>query len=503
MDKVVFCLLVLAGICCSSAEVNVEDFFTDATETTSFHTTPRTEASHPTFVESTSDTLSDIYPDHTEFFTTTTSTAAPEEASVPDPSAVFQDDEHSHEEEEEVASSSSENVCDGELSHADMQTFEQAMNAFSKDLLKQVELESESPNVVVSPFSIGLGLLQLTLGAENETEKEILETLHVESLQCLHEKLQKVTKRLVASSLSVATRMYVKKGFHIKRKFLKRSEQLYGTKPVNFKQNMRQTLVAINKWVSDATRGKIPHFLSELQSNVVLILLNAIHFKGLWKNRFDPTKTVQDVFNINDEESVMVDMMQSGKYPLSFFLHEKLESQVARLPFKGNMSFVIVMPLQMNWNLSRLLDNLNRTELYNRFHKEKPTILRVPKLNLDFKLQLNNVLSKLGLEQLFTHPNLKGISDDPLFVSSVEHQSTLQLNEEGVEAAAVTASVMSRSLFTFSINRPFLYFLFDDITGLPIFLGYVRNPKPGSQKKTKDQSINLDSRRFTKGSIPK
>ncbi|XP_056414672.1 alpha-2-antiplasmin [Hyla sarda] len=502
MDKVVFCLLVLAGICSLKAEVN-EEFVTDTTATTPVTTTPHTETTHSPIVDSTSDSLLDIYPHLTESFTTTTSTAAPEESSKPpDPTVAFHPKECSSEEVGFDLAFSSENECDGVLSPADVQKFGRAMNKFSMDLLKQVELESQNPNVVVSPFSIALGLLQLALGAENQTETHILEALHVESLQCLHEKLHKVTKRLVKSSLSLATRMYIKKDFQIKKSFLKRSERLYGTKPVNLKQDMRQNLEDINKWVKDATRGKIPNFLSNIPSNIVLMLLNALHFKGTWRNRFDPAKTVPDVFAISDDETVMVDMMQSLKYPLSYFTHEKINSQVARIPFKGNLSFVVVLPNNMNWNLSRILDKLNRTELYNKLHKEKPTTLKVPKLNLDFKLELGHVLSNLGLGELFTNPNLKGISDEHLFVSSVEHQSTLQLNEEGVEAAAATASIMSRSLSTFSINRPFIYFLYDDMTSLPLFLGYVRNPKPGSEKKRKE-SVIPDHKPISKGSIPK
>ncbi|XP_069801705.1 alpha-2-antiplasmin isoform X2 [Dendropsophus ebraccatus] len=502
MDKVVVCLLVLAGICCSSAEVN-EEIAPDRSGTTPVSTTPLTETTHSSIVDSTSDSPSDLFPHQTEVFTTTTSTAAPEECGEPEPTEVIQNEEQSMEEKYDDASSS-ENICRGEPSPADMHTLERAMNAFSMNLLKQVEQESQAPNVVVSPFSIALGLLQLALGAENQTEKQILKTLQVESLQCVHEKLQKVTKQLVKSSLSVATRMYFKKDFHIKESFLKRSERLYGTKPANLKQNMQQNVDGINEWVNKATRGKIPNFLSNIPSNTVLMLLNAIFFKGIWKNKFDPAKTVSDVFMVNDKESVDVDMMHSVRYPLSYFSHDKINSQVARLPFKGNMSLIVVMPVQTNWNLSGILDEVNRTELYPKLQKEQPTFLKVPKLNLDFKLELGHVLSNLGLGELFSSPNLKGISDEDLVVSSVEHQSTLQLNEEGVEAAAATASVMSRSLSTFSINRPFLYFIFDDLTGLPLFLGYVRNPKPGSQKKMmKDKFVMPELKPISKGSIPK
>ncbi|CAI9555497.1 unnamed protein product [Staurois parvus] len=266
---------------------------------------------------------------------------------------------------------------------------------------------------------------------------------------------------------------------------------------------MSQNLESINKWVSDATKGKIRDFLSSISEKVVLILLNAIHYKGVWKNKFDPGNTSEDTFHVNNEENTLVDMMHANKYPLSYFLFDKLDSQVARLPFKGNMSFVIVMPYSIEWNVSNILDKLNKSELYSRFHKEKPTSLKLPKLNLNFKLELTSALSSLGLGQLFKNPDLRKISDDGLVVSSVEHQSTLDLNEEGVEAAAATAIVTSRSLSTFNVNRPFLFLLIDDNTGLVLFCGYVCDPKPSAPRKKKDPSFNPEFKPFSKGSIPK
>lgn len=50
---------------------------------------------------------------------------------------------------------------------------------------------------------------------------------------------------------------------------------------------------------------------------------------GVWKNKFDPSKTSEDTFYVNDEETIHVDMMQANKYPLSYFTFEKLDSQVS------------------------------------------------------------------------------------------------------------------------------------------------------------------------------
>ncbi|XP_018101639.1 alpha-2-antiplasmin isoform X2 [Xenopus laevis] len=389
--------------------------------------------------------------------------------------------------------------CDENASLEEMRKFSQAITSFSIDLLKEIDPESQKPSAVMSPFSIALGLLQLSLGAGKEMQDKLMETLHVESLHCLHNKLKTVRKELTTSILRTATRIYLKKGFQIKKSFLKRSEKWYGSKPMNLASKKKQNLDSINKWVKDVTEGQIPHFLSDLPQNVALILLNAMHFKGIWKNTFDPSLTSEEIFYINDDVGVPVEMMSAQKYPFSWFYLDGIEGHVAKLQFKGNMSFVILMPFSSTWNLSKLLANFNQSDLYSRFPKEKASNLKMPKLNLDYKLELNEALTNLGLGQLFTNPDLSGITNEPLFVSSIQHQSSLELNEEGVEASAATAVMTSRSHSVFRINRPFIFFLFEDTMGLPLFMGQVRDPSSGYQKK----SSSKDKKNFNNGFLPK
>ncbi|NP_001087821.1 serpin peptidase inhibitor, clade F (alpha-2 antiplasmin, pigment epithelium derived factor), member 2 S homeolog precursor [Xenopus laevis] len=389
--------------------------------------------------------------------------------------------------------------CDENVSQEEMRKFSQSITSFSIDLLKEIDPESKKPSVVMSPFSIALGLLQLSLGSGKEMEEKLMKTLHVESLHCLHNKLKTVRKELTKSILRTATRIYLKKGFKIKKSFLKRSEKWYGSKPLNLANTKKQNLDSINKWVKDVTEGQIPQFLSDLPQNVALILLNAMHFKGIWKNTFDPSLTSEDTFYINDDDGIQVEMMNAPKYPFSWLHLEAIEGHVAKLQFKGNMSFVILMPFSSTWDLSKLLANFNQTDLYSRFSKEKVSNLKMPKLNLDYKLELNEALTNLGLGQLFTNPDLSGISDEPLFVSSIQHQSCLELNEEGVEASAATAVITSRSHSIYRIDRPFIFFLFEDTMGLPLFMGQVRDPSSGYQKKTNAK----DKKNFNKGFLPK
>ncbi|NXL92553.1 A2AP protein, partial [Alectura lathami] len=357
---------------------------------------------------------------------------------------------------------------------------------FSIDLLIEVQQESKRNNVILSPLSIALSLSNLALGAANQTEKRLLEVMHLESVPCLHHMLLSLRRRLAEATLSIASRVYVQKEFEVKEKFLEDSEEFYGTKPATLSGNNEDDIMAINKWVKEATNGQIPAFLQQLPGDTVMLLLNAIHFHGFWRNKFDANFTAPDIFHLDDRFVVLVEMMKAQKYTLSWFTLESQDIQVARFPFKGNISFVVIVPKQYSWNTPHVLENFPYRQLCRLFPREVPTTVKIPKIKLDYQLELNNVLSKLGLEELFTSPDLRNIADEHLFVSSIQHQSTLELNEDGVEASAATGVVVSRSLSTFSLDRPFLFIIFEEEMGIPLFIGSVQNPKPSAAPQMKE-----------------
>ncbi|XP_009643451.1 alpha-2-antiplasmin isoform X2 [Egretta garzetta] len=384
----------------------------------------------------------------------------------------------------ETASSEEEGEAEDdkscEMTSKKSQKLADGLMRFSIELLKEVQLESNRPNVILSPLSIALALSHLALGAANQTEKHLLEVMHLESVPCLHHKLGTLRRRLAESTLSLASRLYLQKGFEVKEQFLEDSEKFYGAKPMTLSGIGEDDLVAINKWVKEATNGQIPTFLQQLPENTVMLLLNAIHFHGFWRNKFDASFTGPDVFHLDNKFVVPVEMMKAQKYSLSWFALESQDIQVARFPFKGNTSFVVIVPNQYTWNTTQVLENFPYQQLCRLFPKEVPTIVKVPKIKLDYQLELNKVLSQMGLQELFTSPDLQKIADEPLLVSSVQHQSTLELKEDGVEASAATSVAISRSASAFSLDRPFVFIVFEDETGIPLFIGSVQNPNPNA-----------------------
>ncbi|XP_036622513.1 alpha-2-antiplasmin isoform X1 [Trichosurus vulpecula] len=376
----------------------------------------------------------------------------------------------------------------------------EAMMEFTLDLFAQVLQKSTSPNVVLSPLSVALALYHLELGARTKTVQQLQKVLHAESVSCLHHTLNGIRQELGGTALRMASRMYLEKGFPVKQEFLEQSEKFFGAKPAILKGNEKDDLQIINQWVKEATEGKIENFLVELPANTVMLLLNAVYFQGFWKTKFDPSLTKTDVFHLDEKYVVPVVMMKAKKYPLRWFLLEQADALVAQFPFKNNMSFVTVVPSQFEWNASHVLGNLSGAALHQPFMKERPTEVMLPKLHLDHQMDLVSTLGQLGLQELFHDPDLSGISEKNLVVSSVQHRATLELDEAGVEASAATSAVMSRmSLFSVNMNRPFLFFIFDDVTHLPLFVGSVKNPNPSGQKEIKEQRDAPDNKDFLPG----
>ncbi|XP_051891835.1 serpin peptidase inhibitor, clade F (alpha-2 antiplasmin, pigment epithelium derived factor), member 2b [Pristis pectinata] len=370
--------------------------------------------------------------------------------------------------------------CAGARSLAMAQLLGKAISDFGMEMFKKVLKETKKPNVIISPLSIVLGLAQLALGSANKTERELVKALHFDPLNCSHHTLHTAVNTFNQRVLSIASTIYVREGFHLKSGFLTDSERFYKSRPQPLSGVAAVDANKINAWVEQMTGGKIKTFLTEVPGNLELMLVNAINFKGLWKVQFDPLATGPEPFFLEDGHMERVPTMKHPKYPVSSMYSDELQSEVIRMAFKHNISFIVVKPV-MNSGLNTIVKNVNISDIVGHF-KPRPMLVRLPKLNIDFNTDLKGTLQKLGLGDIFRNPDLSRISDRPLVVSSVQHKATMELREEGVEAAASTAIAINRSLLQCNINRPFFFLIRDDISGIPLFLGTIKDPQPEMQK---------------------
>nr|XP_061797477.1 alpha-2-antiplasmin-like [Nerophis lumbriciformis] len=368
------------------------------------------------------------------------------------------------------------------------EAFAAAVQKLGVQLLENLKTTPENPNIIISPFSIVLALSQLALGAVNETEELLMQHLQGNTITCYHHSVNHIMGQLGKSDLKIATRIFLRQGFRPKEDFLQESKRLYDSEPA-----VLESVKQLNDWVENATNGQITDFMSEVPPNMLLMLINAVHFKGEWKTLFDPRHTTTGAFFLDDKNMVNVEVMEDSKHPLRLFGDSELESQVASFPFVKGISFLVIMPRSGHVNVSSLVPKLNISSIYDRLPNERAVHVKIPKFKLEYSQQLQEAFTKIGLGDVFSSPNLADIADGPLQVSSVMHKSAMEINEEGAEASAATAVVISRaSNPVFYLSHPFFFALVDDATRVPIFMGVINNPNPGAQVLPRAKSKSMD-----------
>jgi len=109
--------------------------------------------------------------------------------------------------------------------------------------------------------------------------------------------------------------------------------------------------------------------------------------------------------------------------------------------------------------------------------------LTFPKLSYDTHVSLVDALKSLGMSAAFSDSDFSGITDPSLQLENVVHQANIDVTETGTVAAAATAVIFGRksalmATATAVFERPFLFAIYDSLTGNVLFLGRVLDPSP-------------------------
>lgn len=107
----------------------------------------------------------------------------------------------------------------------------------------------------------------------------------------------------------------------------------------------------------------------------------------------------------------------------------------------------------------------------------------IPQFKLEERYELKSLLRSMGMEDAFSkgQANFLEMSEsNDLFLSKVFHQATVEVNEEGTEAAAGTGAVMSGRTGhggpQFVADHPFLFLIMHKITKTILFFGRFVSP---------------------------
>ncbi|XP_042134254.2 leukocyte elastase inhibitor [Peromyscus maniculatus bairdii] len=379
-----------------------------------------------------------------------------------------------------------------------MEQLSRANTLFALELFRTLNENNSTGNIFISPFSISSALAMVFLGTKGNTAAQLSKTFHFDAVEDVHSRFQslnaEVGKRGASHILKLANRLYGEKTYSFLPEFLASTQKMYGADlaPVDFQQASEDARKAINQWVKGQTEGKIPELLAEgvVNSMTKLVLVNAIYFKGLWKEKFMKQDTTDAPFRLNKKDTKMVKMMyQKKKFPFGYI--QDLKCKVLEMPYQGEeLSMIILLPEDIEdttMGLKKIEEQLTLEKLNEWTKRENlETIdvhVKLPRFKLEESYTLNSNLGRLGVQDLFSSDkaDLSGMSGSrDLFISKIIHKSFVEVNEEGTEAAAATGGIAMFCMLLpeeeFTVDHPFIFFIRHNPTANVLFLGRVCSP---------------------------
>ena len=333
-------------------------------------------------------------------------------------------------------------------------------STFQSSIFSEVNPDFKGKNVILSPLSIFQVLGLTTNGAVGTTQKEMISTLESSTLDNLNNINLKIIEK-IKKFVTVELANGVMSRFDPIKTFSKVCDKYEA--PIEKLVSKKQ----VNDWCSKNTHGKITEIIDELSPATLMLLLNAVYFRGEWVSPFNPDNTRGGIFyNFGKEEKKVEIMTQTHE----FNYYQDSQIQAVELPYKNDsMSALIILP-NKDIDINNYINNKNvNDDLVKKIDngmKSTYVKLSLPKFEVGFYSKLKDVLRRLKMEIPFTGAaDFSGINGSGgLYIDDVIHKTYLKVDEIGSEAAGVTVvdmrkGIPSSKVVGMEVNRPFIVIL--------------------------------------------
>jgi len=366
-----------------------------------------------------------------------------------------------------------------------------ANNQFALDVYSEFKEEFENENIFFSPYSISVALTMTYEGAKGQTAEEMQSVLRVPKDDNLRRAnfakiINEINKEDKEYKLSTANALWPRTDFQLLKEYKNTIEKYYGGKatPLDYARYPEGSRQIINSWIEDKTEDKIKDLIPSgaLDFSTVLVLTNAIYFKGAWALQFDPKETKEEDFRTGDGEIVKVPMMRLVGKDEKFNYAETEDLQILEMSYDGeDLSMLVILPKENKLEKVEKELSIEKLSEWKSMLKEQKVDIYIPKFKLETKYFMADTLKKMGMPTAFdSSADFSGINGvKGIWISKVIHQAFVDVNEEGTEAAAATAVIMIEMAPTtpeFQADHPFIFLIQEKETGNILFMGKVANP---------------------------
>jgi serine protease inhibitor len=361
------------------------------------------------------------------------------------------------------------------------------------NLLKEVNKSFAGENIFMSPLSASMALGMTMNGAEGTTFEEMRSSLGFGART--YQELNSSYKSLIALlrgldpkvEFKIANAVYYDLadiGSAVEPTFLSESKEFFDAEVKGLDFRRPETVDTVNAWANTNTNGKIPKILDSIEAQIVMLLMNAIYFKGDWRAGFDADETRDDVFHAPGGDITVRMMNRKG----GFRSGRTANAIVVELPYGGDAFTMTILLPDEGVAIDSYLSGLTAAgwQQATTGLRDAEVDLALPKFKLAWEDTLNDELKALGMRQAFVpdgarFTRISRSMGEHLYIDFVKQKAFVDVNEVGTEAAAVTVvgvGVTSAPM-PVRIDRPFVFAIREKLSGTVLFLGKIVKPNAG------------------------
>ena len=353
----------------------------------------------------------------------------------------------------------------------------------SVKMTDMLSAEASGKNIVFSPTSLNFALGMIAEGAKGET-KEILDDYlgtndfaayakdYLDKIKAYNTEDESYGYQ---SKVKIADAVWVDKGLTLQEKFKNMVSDSFGAEveAVDFSA-AEKTCDVINSWCDKNTEGLIPKIITPdlINDNTGLCLTNSLYFESGWSGEPWNVSDTEESFGKKEKTKYMT--CTGDRY------YENDKATAFGRDYANGLSFIGILP---NDEGDFNLEELDIGGLLKSNPEYDEVDCKMPKLNFETSTVLNDMLSSMGLDNLFSsNSDFSGIADQNVNVDTILQKTKLELDENGTKAAAVTAVTMECMsaavenepiIKTVELTRPFAFLIYDRSNDEILFIGKV------------------------------
>lgn len=346
-----------------------------------------------------------------------------------------------------------------------------------------------SDNLLWSPVNAYIGLSMVTELTAGQSRQQILDLFGAGDIDALRRQVSAIWESAYNDNeyevSTLANSLWLEEGLSYRQDTMDNLAYHYYASVYQGDLGSQKINNAIGAWINNNTGG----FLKDATKNInlspetVLTLYSTIYFQAKWRDEFFQQNNTQDVFHTPSGDKT-VTFMNKKLSQMDYYWGDTFGAVALGLKNGSRMWFIL--PDEDYTTADVLADGqYMQMVLQQDWENEKwmKVNLSVPKFDVKSTANLKDGLQKMGVTDVFQDgtANFSEITGDvPIFLTSANQSVRVQIDEEGVKAAAyiefpgATSPMPPEEIIDFVLDRPFVFAITTD--SIPMFIGTVNCP---------------------------